>query len=227
MGGLGFTLAAAGASLLLFQGDGRLFPALAVGGRVSSCRAFGRPFKEAAEGQPRTPPLSEDLLSARRRAHRGVLLPVCGGDQSVSPLYKADDRSFLGHRAARYLRLSRDGQLRQPHRRAGRARGLRFGGIFPLFGGNFSARRAGAAGSKCSPSALRGRLPRTLSSMWGGRASSWGIRARSPSAALRRPSPSFRGTSFFCPFWGRCSLYPAYPSSFKSYPIKRGRSASF
>ena len=32
MGGLGFTLAAAGASLLLFQGDGRLFPALAVGG---------------------------------------------------------------------------------------------------------------------------------------------------------------------------------------------------
>ena len=32
MGGLGFTLAAAGASLLLFQGDSRLFPALAVGG---------------------------------------------------------------------------------------------------------------------------------------------------------------------------------------------------
>ena len=32
MGGLGFTLAAAGAALLLFEGDKRLFPALAVGG---------------------------------------------------------------------------------------------------------------------------------------------------------------------------------------------------
>ena len=216
MGGLGFTLAAAGAALVLFRGDGRFFARPRGGRGVSPRRPSRRPHEKAPQGQPRPPSLSEDLLSARRRPHCGVLLPVRGPHAGVSSLLHAHGRSLVRHRAARGPRLSRDGEQRQSDGRAGRARGVPSRRSFSSFWVHCSRCRAWEAGWKCSPSALPGRLPPILCSTLTAPASLWGTRARSRSGDLRRRSRSFRGTRSFCPFWGRCSLYPAYPSSCRS-----------
>ena len=132
------------------------------------------------------------------------------------PFSTRTGRSLVRHRAARGPRLSRDGEQRQSDGRAGRARGVPSRRSFSSFWVHCSRCRAWEAGWKCSPSALPGRLPPILCSTLTAPASLWGTRARSRSGDLRRRSRSFRGTRSFCPFWGRCSLYPAYPSSCRS-----------